>query len=309
MKTTPEYAACVELIRRPEALILNYSGGKDSSYLADLFVEAIKSGVPVNKRIILVTSNAVEEEYFRHKKITREFILQQHRQIEELTNGLIRCHYVKPPVEHRFFSKFLGDGELYPFVKSRWCTKNLKTLPIKRLVTKVVGRKTPRIIVTARRKAESNARSKTLQRVNPEDKLVYNDGDLVTCFRSEPLRNVENETVIQHALKNENDKSLDRGGGRGCWFCPFIGKYKRFNPQFPQFEPLLETFANTRHCEYCVADTPERQAKLDEGKISGKLKPEIRRNILSGVLNVQNEVGFELIEADELEYIKNKLGV
>lgn len=290
-------------------MILNYSGGKDSSYLADLFVEAIKNGAAVNKRIILVTNDAVEEEYFRPKAVTREFILRRHAQIEKETNGLIRCHYTKTPTERRFFAKFLGDGELYPFIKSRWCTKYMKALPTQNLTTRIVGRKTPRIIVTGRRRAESEARAKTLRRVNPNGLLVYSEGDLKTCFRSDPLQDVANEVVVQHALKNgDGNQSLERGG-RGCWFCPFIGKYKRFNPQFPQFEPLLETFANTRRCECCVADTPERQARLDEGKIAGKLKPEIRRQILRDVLKVQNEVGFELIEADELEYIKNKLGI
>lgn len=305
---SPEYDACVELIRRPEALILNYSGGKDSTYLVDLFVEAIQNGTPVNKRIILVTSDAVEEEWFQPKETTRNFILRRHAQIEEATNGLVRCHYVRTPVERRFFAKFLGDGEPYPFIKTRWCTKYMKILPIQALVTKVVGRKTPRITVTGRRKAESEARAKTLKRVNPDNLLVYPDRDLKTSFRSDPLQDVANETVVQHALKYGDDSPLNRAG-RGCWFCPFIGKFKRYNPRFPQFERLLEAFANTRRVECCVADAPERQAKLDQGTIAGKLKPELRRELLREVLKVQEEVGFELIEAEELAYIERRLGL
>ncbi|MBR5244017.1 MAG: hypothetical protein IKW13_07270, partial [Thermoguttaceae bacterium] len=114
--------------------------------------------------------------------------------------------------------------------------------------------------------------------------------------------------VIQHALKQGDESPLNRNG-RGCWFCPFIGKFKRYNPKFPQFEPLLESFANTRRSECCVADTPERQAKLDNGMIAGKLKPELRRELLREVLKVQEEVGFELIEAEELAYIERRLGL
>lgn len=136
---------------------------------------------------------------------------------------------------------------------------------------------------------------------------MYSETNLKTCFRSDPLQNVTNETVIQHALNNgDNNQSLDRTG-RGCWFCPFIGKYRRFNPKFPQIETLLETFANTRRCECCIADTPERQEKLDKGIIAGKLRPEIRWGILRNVLNTQKQIGFELIEAEELDYIKSKL--
>ena len=308
VRQSPEYDACVELIRRPEALILNYSGGKDSIYLVDLFVEAIQNGTSVNKRMILVTSDAVEEEWFQPKETTRNFILRRHAQIEEATNGLVRCHYVRTPVERRFFAKFLGDGEPYPFIKTRWCTKYMKILPIQALVTKVVGRKTPRITVTGRRKAESETRAKTLKRVNPGNLLVYPDRDLKTSLRSDPLQDVANETVVRHALKYGDDSPLNRTG-RGCWVCPFIGKFKRYNPRFPQLERLLEAFANTRRVECCVADTPERRAKLDQGMIAGKLKPELRRELLREVLKVQEEVGFELIEAEELAYIERRLGL
>ena len=71
----------------------------------------------------------------------------------------------------------------------------------------------------------------------------------------------------------------------------------------------MESFANTRRSECCVADTPERQAKLDNGMIAGKLKPELRRELLREVLKVQEEVGFELIEAEELAYIERRLGL
>ena len=43
--------------------------------------------------------------------------------------------------------------------------------------------------------------------------------------------------------------------------------------------------------------------------IAGKLKPELRRELLREVLKVQEEVGFELIEAEELAYIERRLGL
>lgn len=234
--------------------VIGYSGGKDSTTVLQLVWLAIKE-LPTEKRqkqIYVISTDTLVENPVVAKWVTGS--------LEAITlaaqeQGLpISAHQLTPKLSYRFWVNLLGKGYPSPRAKFRWCTERLKISPSSAFINNVVQQNGEAIMVLGSRKAESQARSKTMEKYEAKrirEKLSPN-GSLPNSFVYTPVETWQNDDVWFYLLESENPwgynnmalfemykgatdsgecpfitdiSSPSCGGSRfGCWVCTMVSK-------------------------------------------------------------------------------------
>ena len=115
--------------------VIGYSGGKDSTAVLDLVLQALNNLFQANesnikKQTFIVTSDTLVE-----NPLSISLINETYKSLElykdELKLNLVR---VSPKIEESFWVSILGKGYPIPLNRFRWCTRQMKIDPDRKSV-------------------------------------------------------------------------------------------------------------------------------------------------------------------------------
>jgi DNA sulfur modification protein DndC len=281
--------------------VIGYSGGKDSTTVLQLVWMAIKA-LPSEKRqkqVYVISTDTLVENPVVAKWVTGS--------LEAITlaanaQGLpISAHQLTPKLSYRFWVNLLGKGYPSPRAKFRWCTERLKISPSGAFINNVVQQNGEAIMVLGSRKAESQARAKTMEKYEAKrirEKLSPN-GSLPNSFVYTPVETWQNDDVWFYLLEVANPWGYDNkalfemykgatdsgecpfitdisspscGGSRfGCWVCTMVSKDRSMaamirNDEEKSWMQLLLDFRNE------LADQKDDRVLRDFRRMSGHVQ-------------------------------------
>jgi DNA sulfur modification protein DndC len=263
------------LALHPFPWIVGFSGGKDSTLLAQLVFELLMSLAPGDRKRpvhILCNDTLVES------PVLMSYIDRQLSRLAEAAESLhlpITVVKTSPAPDQTFWVNLIGRGYPAPTRTFRWCTDRMKIQPTSNHILKEVASNGEVILLLGVRRAESALRSVTANRhsnvagtrLNPHD-------DLKGCMVFRPILELPNEAVWQLLLQRRPpwggthrelvtlyrnaqggecpiviDKSQAPSCGSsssrfGCWTCTVVEKDRSMEglieSGFEHLEPLLE---------------------------------------------------------------------
>ena len=144
--------------------IVAYSGGKDSTLLAQLVWEIVAE-LPAGERqrpVLIVGNDTLVESplVIRHLRDSMEAIAAAAQR-----DGLpISTEITRPAIDQTFWVKIIGRGYIPPTRNFRWCTDRMKILPTTRLLKRIVHGEKGAILLIGTRRAESQSRRRNMER-------------------------------------------------------------------------------------------------------------------------------------------------
>jgi DNA sulfur modification protein DndC len=115
-------------------------------------------------------------------------------------------HRLTPTVNDSFWVNLIGRGYPAPRHKFRWCTERLKIKPSNTFITEVVAQSGEAILVLGTRKAESQARARSMERLEAQrvrERLSPN-ASLPNCLVYSPIEDWSNDDVWLFLMQSPN---------------------------------------------------------------------------------------------------------
>lgn len=236
--------------------VVGYSGGKDSTAVLQLVWMAMQ-GLPEasrTKTIYVISTDTLVE-----NPIVATWVAASLDTLQSSATKLqlpIETHRLTPKTESTFWVSLIGKGYPAPRPKFRWCTERLKINPSNTFIKRVVRQHGEAILVLGIRKAESQARARTMAKHEARrvrDRLSPN-GNLPNSLVYSPIEDWSNDDVWLFLMQvpnpwGHNNKDLltmyqgasadgecplvvdtttpSCGDSRfGCWTCTLVDKDK-----------------------------------------------------------------------------------
>lgn len=255
--------------------IIGYSGGKDSTLLVQLVFELLIDLAPGDRtRPIHVLCNDTLVE----SPVLMSYIDGQLARLTVAAEALhlpVTVVKTTPALEHSFWVNLIGRGYPSPTRTFRWCTDRLKIQPTSNYIRQQVSSAGEVILLLGVRRAESAARSKSVNRhQNVAGTRLNAHDDLAGCKVYRPIMDLTTDEVWQLLLQRRPpwggthrelvtlyrnaqggecplviDKSQAPSCGTsssrfGCWTCTVVEKDRSMEAMidagFEHLEPLLE---------------------------------------------------------------------
>ncbi len=237
--------------------VIGYSGGKDSTAVVQLIWQALEL-LPIEermqKKVYVITTDTLVE-----NPIVASWVEHSLSLMREKASALsmpFEPHNLKPKYKNSFWVNLLGRGYPAPRAKFRWCTERLKIWPSNEFILNVASASGETLLALGTRKAESQARSRTMQRHEggrTRDRLSPNS-HIENCLIYTPIEDWTNDDVWLFLTRTENpwglgntellelykDATEDRecplivnldestpscGASRfGCWTCTLVSR-------------------------------------------------------------------------------------
>lgn len=256
--------------------VVGYSGGKDSTASLQLVWLALAALPPEQrkKKVHVISTDTLVENPVVAAWVTRS--LDTMREAAARAHMPIEPHRLTPKVEDTFWVNLIGKGYPAPRPKFRWCTERLKIRPANAFISNMVRKSGEVILVLGTRKAESQIRARTMERLERRrvrdrlspnaslpNSLVYtpvedwtnddvwifllqcpnpwghNNRDLITMYRG-ASPDGECPLVVDSSTPSCGDSRF------GCWVCTLVDKDKSMQAMIQNDEekewmlPLLE---------------------------------------------------------------------
>jgi len=319
----------------PRPWLVGFSGGKDSTLVAALVFDAVMS-IPPEQRTkpitVLCTDTRVEIPAIAEGV---ESALDRMRRCSQQHNLNIEAHLLKPTPEQSFWVNIIGRGYPPPNRIFRWCTQRLKIDPVTSFVQKRMGdgRWSEAILHLGARRAESASRAQTMAGREKRNGLNRHP-DLPRVWVSNPIEFLTTEEVWAYLLQKPNPWGGDNrplyklyasasngecpiqidtstpscGNSRfGCWTCTVVEKDKASEGLLASGDERMEKLIEFRETllQYQDPANGKRDPKRKNGSDGpGPLTIEARRELLTQLLRLQEDVGLSLISDDELFLIQ-----
>jgi DNA sulfur modification protein DndC len=245
-----------ELYRSKEApWIIGYSGGKDSSTVAQLVWTAI-AGLPKHERIndihIISTDTLVEN------PVVASWVSMNLKKMERAAKDAdlpIYPHRLIPELKDSFWVNLIGKGYPAPRPLFRWCTSRLKINPSNKFISEIVNKSGEAILSLGMRKAESVARARVMNKIEKKrvKEFLTPNEHLPNSDVFTPIENWTDDDVWAYLLNNDkapwnfnNNEILEMYKGAspdnecplvvetgtqscgksrfGCWICTLVSK-------------------------------------------------------------------------------------
>ena len=321
--------------------IVGFSGGKDSTLLLQLVLEAVLSVPPDSRtRPIYILSNDTLVE----SPIYQSNVLKALTRIEDGLPALnVPVHIVKthPEDDWTFWVNLLGRGYPAPNRNFRWCTDRMKIRPTTKFIREQVDAAGEAILILGVRKAESIARAQRInaytssanERLNPHN-------DIKGCLIFRPIVDLTNEdvwcillnarppwggnhrelvTLYRNAhggecpfvVSEDDTPSCGSSSARfGCWTCTVVDKDNSLSALIDAGFEYLEPLSDFRERLKQVSDNPEYRSKIRRNGQPGlgPLTMEARKMLLSELIEVQKGTGMHLITDHEIRLIHDWWG-
>jgi DNA sulfur modification protein DndC len=300
--------------------ILGFSGGKDSTCLAQLVWHAL-SELPeeqLQKKIYIISSDTLVES----PKIV-ERILTTLSNIENAakTSHLpISTNLLRPPISDTFWVRMLGLGYPAPTVMFRWCTDMLKINNADRFIQEKVSEYGEAIVLLGMRKNESTVRNKVMNLYKIENSLLSRHSKYAQTYVYTPIEEFSAEDVWNYLLQNKNpwgeqnrdllalyqdanaaecplvvDTSTQScGNGRfGCWTCTVVDKDKTLGNFIEKGDDWMETLVELRAILKKTQEPSQWEKIREKKRRHGSV--ELRKfGARCPKCNTQNEVASEI---------------
>jgi len=313
--------------------LVGFSGGKDSTMLASLIFDAVLS-IPAEQRkkpiSVLCTDTRVEIPAIAEMI---EGTLDRMRKCSEQHNLNIDANLLKPLIEESFWVNIIGRGYPPPNRTFRWCTQRMKIDPVNALVKQRVGHWGEAILHLGARRAESSTRAQTMAARQTRNGLQRHP-DLPRVWVSNPIEFLSTEEVWAYLLQNPNPWGGDNrplyklyasasngecpiqidtstpscGNSRfGCWTCTVVDRDKASEGLLASGDERMEKLIEFRETLLFYRDPAN--GKRDARRMNGNQGPgplliPARRELLSKLLALQEEVHLQLISPEELLLIQ-----
>lgn len=282
--------------------LIGYSGGKDSSLLVSLVIEAVLR-LPENqrtKKIFIVSSDTGVE-----NPIVKKYMHDSSAKINEFSKKVkanIQADIIYPDVTQSFWTLVIGLG--YPTPEPpgfRWCTERLKIHPMNRYTNAIIEEYKEVILLLGVRKAESMSRLRTISAREIVGKILTPHTDIKGAYVYNPLTEIKNELVWEYLLKDDGisrwgvdmkylfslyqgedmgeeqsvigeinkDKIAVTGNSRfGCWCCTIVKEDKSLQRFIDNGSKELMPLRDFRNWLVSIRQNPEfRDNKRRNGKV------------------------------------------
>ena len=313
--------------------LVGFSGGKDSTMLASLIFDVIFS-IPAEQRkkpvSVVCTDTRVEIPAIVE---TVEGMLDRMRKCSQ-QNGLnIEANLLKPTIEESFWVNIIGRGYPPPNRTFRWCTQRMKIDPVNVFVKQRLGHWGEAILHLGARRAESSTRAQTMAGRETRNGL-HRHPDLPRVWVSNPIEFLTTEDVWAYLLQKPNPWGGDNrplyklyasasngecpiqidtstpscGSSRfGCWTCTVVDRDRASEGLLASGDERMEKLMEFRETLLFFRDPAN--GKRDTRRMNGNQGPgplliSARRELLTKLLDLQEEVGLKLISPEELLLIQ-----
>ena len=236
--------------------VVGYSGGKDSTAVAQLVWQALLEMKPEErlKPVHIITTDTLVENPAVSVWVQRS--LDQMNRMAAEASLPIFAHTLTPEVKNSFWVNLIGKGYPAPRPKFRWCTERLKIKPADAFIQNVVKESGEAILVLGTRKAESAARAGRMKKFEKNRKrdFLSPSTTLQNAYIYSPIENWENDDVWIFLMQYDNPWGYDNrellnmykgatadgecplvvdtttpscGSSRfGCWVCTMVEEDK-----------------------------------------------------------------------------------
>ena len=189
----------IQALYRADSLpwILGYSGGKDSTAALQLVWIALQDlpSVERKKPLHVISTDTLVENPVVSAWVTSS--LDQMGGAAKTQGIPVIPHRLTPGVDDSFWVNLIGRGYPAPRHKFRWCTERLKIKPSNTFITNVVAQSGEAILVLGTRKAESQARARSMERLEADRvrERVSPNAALPNCLVYSPIEDWTNDDV------------------------------------------------------------------------------------------------------------------
>ena len=272
--------------------ILGFSGGKDSTCMAQLVWNALSelSADELQKKIYIISSDTLVESPKIVSRITNT--LNNIEDAAKQSHLPVSTNLLRPKTEDTFWVCLLGLGYPAPTTLFRWCTDRLKIRNADRFIQEKVSEYGEAIVLLGTRKDESGSRQQLMNLYEIEGSLLSHHSKFAQTYVYTPLKDFITEDVWNYLLQNknpwgENNRDLlalyqeadasecplvvdtstpSCGGGRfGCWTCTVVEKDKALTSMIEGGEDWMEPLAELR-AELKETQDPEKRVQVREIK-------------------------------------------
>ncbi|WP_369055643.1 DNA phosphorothioation system sulfurtransferase DndC [Kineococcus terrestris] len=280
--------------------VIGYSGGKDSTAVLQIVWLALKE-LPVEQRrkpVYVISTDTLVENPIVAAWVNRSLETMSAAAAEQELP--IQPNRLTPEVKDTFWVNLIGKGYPAPRPKFRWCTERLKIKPSNAFIRRVVANHGEAILVLGTRKAESQARARSMEkheRYRVRDRLSPN-GNLPNSLVYSPIEAWTSDDVWMFLMQAQNpwghsnkdlltmyqaasddsecplvvDSSTPSCGDSrfGCWTCTLVEQDKSMTAMIQNDEekewmlPLLEL----RNDLDVVDDRPLRDFRRLTGSVT-----------------------------------------
>ena len=313
--------------------LVGFSGGKDSTMLASLIFDVVLS-IPAEQRkkpiSVLCTDTRVEIPAIAEMI---EGALDRMRKCSQQHGLNIEAKLLKPMYEESFWVNIIGRGYPPPNRTFRWCTQRMKIDPVNDFVKQRIGHWGEAILHLGARRAESSTRAQTMAGRQARNGLNRHP-DLPRVWVSNPIQFLSSEEVWAYLLQNPNPWGGDNrqlyklyasasngecpiqidtstpscGNSRfGCWTCTVVDRDKASEGLLASGDERMEKLIEFREKLQFYRDPANgkrdpRRMNGNEG--NGPLLITARRELLTQLLKLQEEIQLQLISPEELLLIQ-----
>jgi len=267
--------------------VVGYSGGKDSSAVLQLLVDAAESGVE------LPVTYVVYEDTLLEHPLLRRYALEALESLGEYSRarlgGAIKPVVLRPEPGEDFISMLVLRGYPMPHHRLRWCMRVLKIKPARRFLASL-GR---HVTVTGVRLSESAERARNIRDSFGASKIVGSDNPVVMPILDWGLEDVieylrssrrwdgrgYGELLQLYGFSEEPGCGCEAVGNTrfGCWVCTVVRREKMPLPKplREAKERLLRISRDTGYREV-VGGTPRRLNSLGRAEAARALLQALR---------------------------------
>lgn len=279
--------------------ILGFSGGKDSTCMAQLVWYAV-SDLPPEKRqkkIFVISSDTLVESPKIVEQITNT--LDRMEKTAKETGLPISTNLVRPKLEDTFWVCLLGKGYPAPSNNFRWCTDRLKIRNADRFINEKVSEYGEAIVLLGTRKDESGTRQQLMNLYEIKGSLLSRHSKFAQTYVYTPVRDFTTKDVWNYLLQNKspwgnNNRDLlalyqnanagecplvvdtstpSCGNSRfGCWVCTVVAKDNSMQNLIDNgeewMEPLLELRQDLKDTQDPDKKREVREIKRRDGRVT-----------------------------------------
>jgi DNA sulfur modification protein DndC len=255
------------------------------------------------------------------------------QKFSQLNNLNVEVNLLKPPPEQSFWVNIIGRGYPPPNRTFRWCTQRMKIDPVTTFVNQRIGHWGEAILHLGARRNESSTRAQAMAGRVTRNGLCRHP-DLPRVWVSNPIEYLTTEEVWAYLLQKPNPWGNDNralyklysnasngecpiqidtstpscGNSRfGCWTCTVVERDKASEGLLAAGDERMEhliAFRETLQFYQDPANGKRDMRRKNGSDGPGPLHIEARRELLTQLLKLQEEVGFKLISDDELFLIQ-----
>lgn len=314
------------IVEAPRHWVIAYSGGKDSSLLLAIFWASLGKGFHEQTSLTVLYCDTGSENPLGSKLALDTLAGLE---VEAQERGFpIKSAVVKPEIERRLLVRIAGRGYPPPNTFFRWCTKDIRVLPVQSFMDHALSEDSA--VVLGVRRDESAQRRRSLAIDQGEYWSVQREGVREQKLFM-PIIDLTLQEVWDGLAVVPGPSSMDRdalwelykdasdecpvvrtpddppcGQGRfGCWLCTVVRKDKSAERMVAAGRSELQPLLDFRAWLLKVRNLPEYRATVRRNgrHALGPFRLSARREILERLLDAERRSGFPLVSDDELAAI------